>query len=74
MRDVVSHRDARNQSLRTIASRHPDHVCPIVGRVLCQLEQIVTRLEQHRLDATLAGLSCQVEALGLAAAGLGVDQ
>ena len=60
--------DARHERLRSIAAGHPDHVGPSVDRTARQVEQIVSLLEDHRLDIALAALLLQVEPFGLPAA------
>ena len=50
VRQPVLHRDLRHERLRAVPAGHPDHVrraCGLVG----QRPQVVTGLEQHRLDA-----------------------
>ena len=68
-RHVGRHRHARDQRLRSVPAGHADHVRPALDGTPGELEQVVTGLEDHRLDAASAALLRQREPLGLPAAG-----
>ena len=71
--DVAPGGDRRHERLRAVAAGHPDDLRAARDRALGELEQVIAALQDDRLDAPLAGLGGEVEALGLAAAGLQVD-
>src|SRR4051812_17303937 len=73
MRDVMLHRDGRDDRLRAITAGHSDHICSGESRSLRQLTQIVARREQDALDVPVSGLLDEVGALSFAAPRLGVD-
>ena len=51
--DAVLHRDLRDERLRPVAARHPDHVGR-AGRLAREGPQVVVRAEHDRLDAAPA--------------------
>ena len=73
VRDVASCGDGRHERLRPIAPGHADDLRAARDRALGELEQIIARLQDDRLDASPPSLPGEIEALGLATARLQVD-
>ena len=71
--DIAPRGNRRDERLRPVTAGHPDGLRAARDSALGELEQIVARLQDDRLDATPLRLGNEVEALGLAATRLQVD-
>ena len=71
--DVAPRGNRRHKRLRPVASGHPDDLRAACDGALGELEQVIARLKDDRLDASPPSLPGEVETLGLAAARLQVD-
>ena len=73
MGDVMPHGNGGDQRLRAITPRHPDDIGTPSHGVFRELAKVVTGPEEQRFDPAFPRLLQQVEALGLPAARLGID-
>ena len=67
-------RDRGDECLRSVAASHAEQVGTARDRVLGQLAQVVTWMQDDRLDAVLSTQVDQPEALGLASTGFEVHE